>query len=82
VPEDEQAKPALEPDPGIVGGDTARVYKFAAARLTDPCSKTGKIRCAFHRIAQLCQPQKHHLDRSGLLAGKVKSNRPQQGQRE
>jgi hypothetical protein len=34
VPEDEQAKPAPDPDPGIVGGDTARVYNFDVARLT------------------------------------------------
>jgi hypothetical protein len=34
VPDDEQAKPAPDPDPGIAVGNTARVYKFDAARLT------------------------------------------------
>ena len=34
VLDDEQAKPAPDPDPGIAGGNTARVYKFDAARLT------------------------------------------------
>jgi predicted TIM-barrel fold metal-dependent hydrolase len=34
VPDDEQAKPAPDPDPGIVGGNTARVYNFDVARLT------------------------------------------------
>ena len=28
VSDDEQAKPAPDPDPGIAGGNTARVYKF------------------------------------------------------
>ena len=36
VPEDEQAKPAPDPDPGIAGGNTARVYNFDLARLTAP----------------------------------------------
>ena len=36
VPEDEQAKPAPDPDPGIAGGNTARVYHFDVARLTVP----------------------------------------------
>jgi hypothetical protein len=36
VPDDEQAKPAPDPDPGIAGGNTARVYKFDVARLTVP----------------------------------------------
>ncbi len=36
VPDDKQAKPAPDPDPGIAGGNTARVYDFAAARLTAP----------------------------------------------
>jgi hypothetical protein len=36
VPEDEQAKPAPDPDPGIAGGNTARVYHFDVARLTAP----------------------------------------------
>ena len=36
VPDDEQAKPASDHDPGIVGGNTARVYSFDAARLTLP----------------------------------------------
>ena len=31
---DEQAKPAPDPDPGIAGGNTARVYNFDVARLT------------------------------------------------
>ena len=34
VPDDEQAKPAPAPDPGIAGGNTARVYNFDVARLT------------------------------------------------
>jgi len=34
VPADEQAKAAPDHDPGIVGGNTARVYKFDVARLT------------------------------------------------
>jgi hypothetical protein len=33
VPDDEQAKPAPDYDPGIAGGNTARVYNFDAARL-------------------------------------------------
>jgi hypothetical protein len=36
VPDDEQAKPAPDPDPGIAGGNTARVYNFDEARLTVP----------------------------------------------
>jgi hypothetical protein len=36
VPDDEQAKPAPDPDPGIAVGNTARVYKFDVASLTDP----------------------------------------------
>jgi len=36
VPGDEQAKPAPDPDPGTVGGNTARVYHFDGARLTVP----------------------------------------------
>jgi hypothetical protein len=36
VPDDEQAKPAPDHDPGIAGGNTARVYNFDAARLTVP----------------------------------------------
>ncbi len=31
VPEDEQTKPAPDPDPGIAGGNTARVYKLDVA---------------------------------------------------
>ncbi len=34
VPEDEQTKPAPDHDPGIAGGNTARVYNFDVARLT------------------------------------------------
>jgi hypothetical protein len=34
VPDDEQAKPAPDPDPGLAGGNTARVYNFDVARLT------------------------------------------------
>ena len=34
APEDEQAKPAPDPDPGIAGSNTARVYNFDVARLT------------------------------------------------
>jgi hypothetical protein len=33
VPDDEQAKPTPDPDPGIAGGNTARVYNFDVARL-------------------------------------------------
>ena len=36
VPEDEQAKPPPEQDPGIAGGNTARVYNFDVSRLTIP----------------------------------------------
>jgi hypothetical protein len=36
VPDDEQAKPAPDPDPGIAGGNTARVDGFDLARLTVP----------------------------------------------
>jgi predicted TIM-barrel fold metal-dependent hydrolase len=36
VPDDEQTKPAPEHDPGIAGGNTARVYNFDVARLTVP----------------------------------------------
>jgi hypothetical protein len=36
VPDDEQAKPAADHDPGIAGGNTARVYNFDVARLTVP----------------------------------------------
>jgi hypothetical protein len=36
VPDDEQAKPAPDHDPGIADGNTARVYNFDVARLTVP----------------------------------------------
>jgi hypothetical protein len=36
VPDDEQAKPAPDHDPGIAGGNTARVYNFDVASLTVP----------------------------------------------
>jgi hypothetical protein len=36
VPDDEEAKPAPDHDPGIAGGNTARVYNFDVARLTVP----------------------------------------------
>ena len=36
VPDGEQAKPAPDQDPGIAGGNTARVYNFDVARLTAP----------------------------------------------
>jgi hypothetical protein len=36
VLDDEQAKPARDYDPGIAGGNTARVYHFDVTRLTDP----------------------------------------------
>jgi predicted TIM-barrel fold metal-dependent hydrolase len=36
VPDDEQAKPAPDHDPGIAGANTARVYNFDVARLTVP----------------------------------------------
>ena len=34
MPNDEQAKTAPDHDPGIAGGNTARVYNFDVARLT------------------------------------------------
>jgi len=36
VPDDERAKRAPDPDPGIAGGNTAPVYNFDVARLTVP----------------------------------------------
>jgi len=36
LPDAEQAKPAPDHDPGIAGGNTARVYRFDVARLTVP----------------------------------------------
>ena len=36
VPDDQQAKPAPDHDPGIASGNTARVYNFDEARLTAP----------------------------------------------
>jgi predicted TIM-barrel fold metal-dependent hydrolase len=36
LPDDEPAKPAPDPDPGIAGGNTARVYNFDVAKLTAP----------------------------------------------
>jgi predicted TIM-barrel fold metal-dependent hydrolase len=36
LPDDEQAKPAPDRDPGIAGGNTARVYNFDVARLAVP----------------------------------------------
>ena len=36
VPDDEQAKPTPDPHPGIVGGNTARVYNSDVARLISP----------------------------------------------
>jgi len=36
VPDDEQAEPAPDHDPGIAAGNTARVYHFDKARLTVP----------------------------------------------
>ena len=35
-PDDEQAKPAPDHDPGIARGNTARVYNFDLGRLTAP----------------------------------------------
>ena len=35
VPDDEQAKPAPDPDPGIAGGNTARVYNFDVASVRE-----------------------------------------------
>jgi hypothetical protein len=34
APDDEQAKPAPDHDPGIASGNTARVYNFDVATLT------------------------------------------------
>jgi hypothetical protein len=39
MPDDQPAKPAPDHDPGIAGGNTARVYNFEMARLTRPCLK-------------------------------------------
>ena len=39
MPDDEQPKPAPDPDPGIAGGNTARVYNFDVARADRPCLK-------------------------------------------
>jgi hypothetical protein len=36
VPDDQQAKPAPDHDPGTAGRTTARVYNFDVARLTVP----------------------------------------------
>jgi len=36
VPDGEQAKPAPDRDPGVAGGNTARVCNFDVARLTVP----------------------------------------------
>jgi hypothetical protein len=36
VPDDEQAKPAPDRDPGITSGNTARAYHFDVVRLTVP----------------------------------------------
>jgi Amidohydrolase len=36
APDDEQTKPAPDRDPGIAGGNAARVYNFDVARLTVP----------------------------------------------
>jgi predicted TIM-barrel fold metal-dependent hydrolase len=36
VPDDEQAKPAPDHDPGIAGGNTAGVYNLDVARLPVP----------------------------------------------
>jgi hypothetical protein len=36
VPGDEQTKPAPDRDPGIAGGNTARVYNVDVAQLTAP----------------------------------------------
>jgi predicted TIM-barrel fold metal-dependent hydrolase len=36
VPDDEQAKPAPDHDPGVAARNTARVYNFDVARLTVP----------------------------------------------
>ena len=40
VPDDGQAKPAPDDDPGITAGNTARVYNFDLARLTGHCLKS------------------------------------------
>jgi hypothetical protein len=36
VPAGEQAKPALDPDPGIAGGNTTRMYNFDVVRKAAP----------------------------------------------
>jgi hypothetical protein len=46
VPDDEQAKPAPDRDPGIAGGNTARVYHFDVTRLTVPGWRAGTANIA------------------------------------
>jgi hypothetical protein len=48
VPEDEQAKPAPDHDPGIVGGNIARVCNFDVGRLTVPASRANQRRRGAH----------------------------------
>jgi hypothetical protein len=43
VPDDEQAKPAPDHDPGIAGGNTPRVYKFDVARLSIPARSDARL---------------------------------------
>ena len=57
VPDDEQAKPAPDPDPGIAGGNTARVYNFDVARLlgAHSCANARHTKHAGHHWPrQLC----------------------------
>jgi hypothetical protein len=43
VPDDERAKPAPDPDPGIAGGNTARVYNFDVANLIAPACSDARL---------------------------------------
>src|ERR1700730_19099801 len=56
VPDDDQAKPAPDHDPGIADDNTARVYKFNVARLTRRCLNSqplcGSTRSAWPRGSQ------------------------------
>ena len=54
VPDDEQAKPAPDHDPGIAGGNTARVYNFDVARVTVPARRHQKLRACTHKRTPPC----------------------------
>ena len=76
VPNDEQAKPAPDPDPGIAGGNTARVYNFEVARLTGTArrafcgstSSAGELMLATHaRSGPSWQTRPSRLKRAGQV---------------